>query len=54
MVGLRSLSATNRDGPPTLILAGDVLDVALSADDIAAAVFSLFAAEAFDPVNPTV
>jgi hypothetical protein len=51
---LRSLSATNRNGPPTLIFAGDVLDLALSADDIAAAVFSLFVKDAFDPARPAV
>jgi hypothetical protein len=51
---LRSLSAMNGAEPPTLILAGDVLDLALSSDDIAAAVFSLFAANIFNPVNPAV
>src|SRR6202044_907683 len=46
-----------KDRPPTLILAGDILDLALSPDEASAMVFRLFAhlayedgAPAFDPV----
>ncbi len=48
IAGLRSLAAINRDRQPTLVLAGDVLDLALSTDNVAASVFELFAREAFD------
>jgi Calcineurin-like phosphoesterase len=54
--GLRQLTR-EQDRPPTLILAGDILDLALSPDEASAMVFRLFAhlafAEApavFDPV----
>ena len=54
--GLRQLTR-GQDRPPTLILAGDILDLALSLDEVCAMVFRLFAhlafgdgPPAFDPV----
>lgn len=54
--GLRHLTR-GQDQPPTLILAGDILDLALSVDEVCAMVFRLFAhlafgdgPPAFDPV----
>jgi hypothetical protein len=54
--GIRALTR-GQDRPPTLILAGDILDLALSLDEVCAMVFRLFAhlayadgAPAFDPV----
>jgi hypothetical protein len=54
--GLRELTR-GQDRPPTLILAGDILDLALSIDEVCAMVFRLFAhlafgagPPAFDPV----
>jgi hypothetical protein len=54
--GLRQLTR-GQDRPPTLILAGDILDLALSVDEVCAMVFRLFAhlafgdgPPAFDPV----
>ena len=54
--GLRALTR-GQDRPPTLILAGDILDLALSLDEVCAMVFRLFAhlaygdgPPAFDPV----
>ena len=54
--GLRELTR-GQDRPPTLILAGDILDLALSLDEVCAMVFRLFAhlafgdgPPAFDPV----
>lgn len=54
--GLRALTQS-QDRPPTLILAGDILDLALSLDEVCAMVFRLFAhlafgdgPPAFDPV----
>jgi len=54
--GLRQLTRC-QDRPPTLILAGDILDLALSLDEVCAMVFRLFAhlafadgSPAFDPV----
>lgn len=54
--GLRELTR-GQDSPPTLILAGDILDLALSLDEVCAMVFRLFAhlafadgPPAFDPV----
>jgi hypothetical protein len=44
--GLRELTR-DQDRPPTLILAGDILDLALSPDETAAMVFRLFAHLAF-------
>jgi hypothetical protein len=44
--GLRQLTR-DQDRPPTLILAGDILDLALSPDEVAAMVFRLFAHLAF-------
>jgi hypothetical protein len=49
--GLRQLTR-DQDRPPTLILAGDVLDLALSPDEVAAAVFRGFAQLAFDTGQP--
>ena len=40
--GLRELTR-GQDRPPTLILAGDILDLALSPDEVCAMVFRLFA-----------
>ncbi len=42
-----------QDRPPTLILAGDVLDLALSPDEVAATVFRGFAQLAFATGQPT-
>ena len=54
--GIRELTR-GQDRPPTLILAGDILDLALSLDEVCAMVFRLFAhlafgdgPPAFDPV----
>jgi Calcineurin-like phosphoesterase len=53
--GLRELTR-GQDRPPTLVLAGDVLDLALSVDEVCAMVFRLFAvafsdgSPVFDPV----
>ena len=54
--GVRELTR-GQDRPPTLILAGDILDLALSLDEVCAMVFRLFAhlafgdgPPAFDPV----
>jgi hypothetical protein len=54
--GLRELTR-GQDRPPTLILAGDIMDLALSRDEVCAMVFRLFAhlafgdgPPAFDPV----
>jgi hypothetical protein len=54
--GIRELTR-GQDKPPTLILAGDILDLALSLDEVCAMVFRLFAhlafgdgPPAFDPV----
>ena len=44
--GLRAL-ARDQDRPPTLVLAGDILDLALSPDEMSAMVFRLFAHQAF-------
>jgi hypothetical protein len=44
--GLRQLTR-DQDTPPTLILAGDILDLALSPDETSAMVFRLFARQAF-------
>jgi Calcineurin-like phosphoesterase len=49
--GLRQL-ARDQDKPPTLILAGDILDLALSPDEASAMVFRLFAQLAFDDGPP--
>ncbi len=49
--GLRALTR-DQDKPPTLILAGDILDLALSPDETSAMVFRLFAQHAFDDGSP--
>jgi hypothetical protein len=49
--GLRQLTR-DQDRPPTLILAGDILDLALSPDEASAMVFRLFAHLAFDDGPP--
>jgi hypothetical protein len=49
--GLRQLTR-DQDRPPTLILAGDILDLALSPDEASAMVFRLFAHLAFDDEPP--
>jgi hypothetical protein len=49
--GLRDL-VRGQDRPPTLILAGDILDLALSPDEASAMVFRLFAHLAFDDGEP--
>jgi UDP-2,3-diacylglucosamine pyrophosphatase LpxH len=49
--GLRQLTR-DQDRPPTLILAGDILDLALSPDEVAAMVFRLFARLAFTGGRP--
>ncbi|HEY3878787.1 MAG TPA: metallophosphoesterase [Trebonia sp.] len=49
--GLRELTR-GQDRPPTLILAGDILDLALSPDESAAMVFRLFAHLAFSDGRP--
>jgi UDP-2,3-diacylglucosamine pyrophosphatase LpxH len=46
LTGLESLVA-GQDTPPTLVLAGDVLDLALSPDEVAATAFSGFVDRAF-------
>ncbi len=46
LTGLRRLTAGQSE-PPTLVLAGDVLDLALSPDEISASTFGLFADLAF-------
>jgi hypothetical protein len=48
---LRQLTR-DQDRPPTLILAGDILDLALSPDEVAAMVFRLFAHLAFTEGPP--
>jgi hypothetical protein len=49
--GLRELTR-GQDRPPTLILAGDILDLALSPDEASAMVYRLFAHLAFDDGPP--
>ena len=49
--GLRELTR-GQGRPPTLILAGDVLDLALSLDEVCAMVFRLFAHLAFSDGSP--
>ncbi|HTR94056.1 MAG TPA: metallophosphoesterase [Trebonia sp.] len=49
--GLRALTRS-QDRPPTLILAGDILDLALSRDEVCAMVFRLFAHLSFDGGRP--
>ena len=49
--GLRQLTR-EQDRPPTLILAGDILDLALSPDEASAMVFRLFAHLAFAEAPP--
>jgi hypothetical protein len=49
--GVRELTR-DQDRPPTLILAGDILDLALSPDEVAAMVFRLFARLAFTDRPP--
>jgi len=49
--GLRQLTGS-QEKPPTLILAGDILDLALSPDEASAMVFRLFAHLAFDDGRP--
>ena len=49
--GLRQLTR-DQDQPPTLILAGDILDLALSPDETSAMVFRLFAHLAFNDGAP--
>ncbi|MGH3260877.1 MAG: hypothetical protein ACRDNS_02665, partial [Trebonia sp.] len=49
--GLRALTR-GQDRPPTLILAGDILDLALSLDEVCAMVFRLFAHLAFGDRQP--
>jgi hypothetical protein len=49
--GLRELTR-GQDRPPTLILAGDILDLALSRDEVCAMVFRLFAHLAFGDGSP--
>jgi hypothetical protein len=49
--GLRQLTR-DQERPPTLILAGDILDLALSPDETSAMVFRLFAHLAFDDGLP--
>ena len=49
---LRQLMAEGDGGPPTLVLAGDVLDLALSQDEVAAAVFEQFVSAAFASGRP--
>lgn len=49
--GLRQLTR-DQDRPPTLILAGDILDLALSPDETSAMVFRLFAHLAFEDGRP--
>src|SRR5882724_11276555 len=49
--GLRELTR-GQDRPPTLILAGDILDLVLSRDEVCAMVFRLFAHLAFGDGPP--
>lgn len=49
--GLRHLTR-GQDRPPTLVLAGDILDLALSLDEVCAMVFRLFAHLAFGDGPP--
>ena len=49
--GLRQLTR-EQERPPTLILAGDILDLALSPDEASAMVFRLFAHLAFAEAPP--
>ena len=49
--GLRQLTR-GQDRPPTLILAGDILDLALSPDEVCTMVYRLFAHEAFGDGPP--
>jgi hypothetical protein len=49
--GLRELTR-GQHRPPTLILAGDILDLALSPDEVSAMVYRLFAHLAFDNGQP--
>ena len=49
--GIRELTR-GQDKPPTLILAGDILDLALSLDEVCAMVFRLFAHLAFGDGPP--
>src|SRR5580692_2810427 len=49
--GLRELTR-GQGRPPTLILAGDVLDLALSVDEVCSMVFRLFANLAFSDGSP--
>jgi hypothetical protein len=49
--GLRTLTR-DQDRPPTLILAGDILDLALSRDEVCAMVFRLFAHLSFGGGQP--
>jgi hypothetical protein len=51
MSGLESLVA-DQDEPPTLVLAGDVLDLALSPDEVAATAFGGFVDRAFGGGRP--
>src|ERR1700744_2175423 len=46
--GLRVLTA-GQEKRPTLVMAGDILDLALSPDEVSAAVFGAFARLAFGP-----
>jgi hypothetical protein len=47
-----TVSTRGQDRPPALILAGDVLDLALSVDEVCAMVFRLFANLAFSDGSP--
>jgi UDP-2,3-diacylglucosamine pyrophosphatase LpxH len=49
---LRQLLAEGEGEPPTLVLAGDVLDLALSQDEVAAAVFEQFVSAMFASGRP--
>ncbi len=51
LAGLASLWA-GQDAPPTLVLAGDVLDLALSPDEVAATAFGGFVDHAFGAPTP--
>ncbi len=51
VAGLRELTR-GQDRPPTLILAGDILDLALSPDEVTTMVYRLFAHLAFDDGPP--
>jgi len=48
---IASLTA-GQDTAPTLVLAGDILDLALSPDEVAATAFSGFVDRAFGPRSP--